>query len=100
MWGKLHGYSGKLGTSDGKSTKKQRWHLIGAIVSWVLRAVAIAFWGYALYAVFLGKVRIASRSTDMSIEFASAPLPFIVVVCFDVAAGAFFMWIAKRTTEP
>lgn len=74
---------------------RRLWHLFDITVSWILRGVAIAFWGYALYSVFLGQVRVASRSTNVTIEFASTPLLFVLVVCFDIAAGAFFLWMAK-----
>ena len=68
-------------------------------VAWVLRLVAAAFWGYALYAAWVGRVRVATRSIDIVIEYASSPLPFIAAVSLFVAGGALFVWMAGPITN-
>ena len=79
--------------------RRRLWRFLDAVVFWIFMGVAIAIWGYALHSVFLGQVRIASRSTDVTIEFVRAPLLFVLVVCFYVAAGAFFIWVADLAPE-
>lgn len=74
--------------------------LVTATVVWAMRFVAGAFWGYALYAVWVGRVRFASRSIDIVIEFARSPVPFLVTVCFFVVGGILFAWIAKLVATP
>lgn len=65
-----------------------------SVMTWVLWSVAAAFWGYALYASLVGRVRVAFRSTDVVIEFAHSPLPFIAALCLFVAGEALFVWMA------
>ncbi len=65
-------------------------------VSWAARVVGAGYWGYALYAVYLGRVRVGSRSTDVVIELAVSPGPFVSAVLLYVGGGILCFWIAKR----
>jgi hypothetical protein len=67
--------------------------------SWALRAVAVSYWGYALYSAYLGEVRVASRSTDVVIKLAISPLPFALAVLLYVGGGLLCFWIAKRISN-
>lgn len=68
---------------------------IHKVVSWVLRGVAALLWMYASYSVYIGRVRVASRSTNVIIEFAASPLPFILAVLLYVGGGVLFLWMAR-----
>lgn len=69
--------------------------LVHVAMAWLSRTIAIAFFGYATYAIYLGRVRIAARSTDVVIEFGGAPLPFVLAVCLYIGGGVLFIWIAR-----
>ncbi len=68
-------------------------------IAWIFRIAAISIWGYAVWSVFAGEIRMVSRFTDAVISLERTPLPFLAAVGIFVFGGAMFLWIAHAITK-
>lgn len=70
-------------------------HVGHKILAWAFRILAVVSWGYAVFAIAVGQVRITSRLADVTLDFAKTPWLFVGAVSFYVGTGFLCLWLAR-----